>query len=147
MPIVPKPRPLVLALSLAALLFFAGTLAVPLLESAGFGWARVTRLCYAPLCHQRAERSLEVGRSTQAVCARCCGLYLGGVVGLLAGAGPLLGRLPRPRWLGFWAIPTLIDALLALAGLPNLANVPRLLLAVPLGVVAGLSLATAIADK
>lgn len=143
---VSNSRPLVLAASLAALLFLAGTVAVPLLESVGVGGARLARLCYAPLCHQKPERSLEIGGSTQAVCARCSGLYLGGVLGLLAGAVPLLGRRPRPRWLGLWAVPTIVDALMSLAGLPSLSNVPRLLLAVPLGLVAGLFLATAIAD-
>ncbi len=108
----------------------------------------VARLAYSPLCHQLPERSLAVGGVLQAVCARCAGLYLGGVLGLLAATWLLprgRGRV-RPRLLLLVAAPTLLDVLLPWLGLPGLPNVPRLLVALPLGAIAGLLLATGIAD-
>ncbi len=57
------------------------------------------------------ERSLVIGAGTQAVCARCSGLYLGGVAGLWAGALLLFrSRLrPRPLWLAVAITPSLVD--------------------------------------
>ena len=106
------------------------------------------RLGYAPLCHQKVERSLFIGDYTQAVCARCSGLYIGGVAGLFAGAALLLTRRlrPRPSWLAWAVAPTGIDVLFGVLGLPALPNVPRLLLALPVGVMAALFLAVAVAD-
>jgi len=142
-----RQRIAVLAATLLATVFLAGTVAVPLLDLAGSSAAGLLRLCYAPVCHQIPERSLAVGAGTQAICARCCGLYLGGVSGLLAGAILVgRGRRPRPLWLGVLLVPTVVDALLALAGLPSLPNLPRLFVAVPLGFLAGLFLAGAIED-
>ena len=142
-----RPRLAVLATTLLAAIFTAGTVAVPLLETAGNSAAGLLWLCYAPFCHQSPARSLTIGAGTQAVCARCSGLYLGGLAGLLAG-GLLVGagRRPRPLWLGVLLVPTVVDALLAFAGLPSLPNLPRLLVALPLGFLAGLFLAGAIAD-
>ena len=78
------------------------------------------------------ERSLAVGNGYQAVCARCAGLYAGGVAGLFLGAWLVVGRrrlAPALFWVGI--LPTVIDAVLPWIGLPGLPNVPRLLLAVP----------------
>ncbi len=142
-----RQRFAVLATTLLAAIFTAGTVAVPLLETAGNSAAGLLRLCYAPVCHQSPARSLTIGAGTQAVCARCSGLYLGGLAGLLAG-GLLVGtgRRPRPLVLGVLLVPTAVDALLAFAGLPSLPNLPRLLVALPPGFLAGLFLAGAIAD-
>ena len=52
----------------------------------------------------------------------------------------------RASWLAWAAAPTVIDALLAWTGLPALPNLPRLLLALPAGVMAALFLAAGIAD-
>jgi uncharacterized membrane protein len=136
-----------LATTLVATVFLAGTVAVPLIEMAGSSGAGLLRLCYAPVCHQIPARSMTIGAGTQAVCARCSGLYLGGVAGLLAG-GLLVGtgRRPRPLWLGVLLVPTVVDAGLTFAGLPSLPNLPRLLVAVPPGFLAGLFLAGAIAE-
>ncbi len=143
-----RPSRAVFWAGLLALLFVSGSLLAPILESADVGWGGVLRLGYAPLCHQKADRSLVIGQSTQAVCARCSGLYLGGVGGLLVGAFLVAGQRLRLRasWLAWAAAPTVIDALLAWTGLPALPNLPRLLLAVPAGVMAALFLAAGIAD-
>lgn len=135
----------VLIAGLLATLFVAGTYAAPLLSSLT---GRLLTWAYAPLCHQIAERSIPIGAGVQAVCARCAGLYLGGAVGLLLAAGclGLLKRRLRPAILGLALAPTLIDALLPWLGFSGLSNVPRLVLALPAGLVAGLFLAIGIAD-
>ena len=127
-----------------ALAFFCGTWSGLM----GPGTDGLVRLVYSPLCHQLPERSLEIGGVHQAVCARCSGLYLGGALGLVAALGwlPLGRRRLRPGVLLVVALPTVIDALLPWVGLPGLPNVPRLLLAWPLGLTAGLLLAMGIAD-
>jgi len=129
-------RSLVIWVAVAALLFVAGTYAVPL------------QVAYAPLCHQQEARSFAVGDGHQAVCSRCAGLYWGGVAGLLAAILLLSGgrRRPGPIWLMLFAIPTLLDAAAHWLGLPSLAALPRFLLALPLGFVAGLVLADAVGD-
>jgi uncharacterized membrane protein len=143
-----RSRLAVLATALAAAVFLGGTVVAPWLESTGGRGAALVRWCYASVCHQQPERSLPVAGSTQAVCARCSGLYAGGLAGLLVGAIAFVGtdRRPRPLWLGLLLLPTIADALLALARLPSLPNAPRWLLAAPLGTVAGLFVAVAIAD-
>jgi uncharacterized membrane protein len=141
-------RAIVVVAALLAFAFLAGTVALPLLEATDVSGARLGRLAYAPLCHQKPERSLAIAGSTQAVCARCAGLYLGGVCGLAAaGLGWLARRaLPGAVWLGLLAIPNAVDAAAATAGLPSLSNLPRLVVAMPLGVVAGLFLGAAIEE-
>jgi uncharacterized membrane protein len=138
----------VLSIALAAALFTAGTFAAPRLETVAPGWAPALRALYAPVCHQRPERSLAVGGGHQAVCARCSGLYLGGVAGLALGA--LLarrGRLrPRAAWLAAAALPTALDATLPWVGFAGADNLTRLLLALPLGCIAGLFLARGLED-
>ena len=131
-----------------ALIFGAGSFLAPLIENVSPAAGGLLRLSYAPLCHQMPDRSLQIARGTQAVCARCSGLYLGGVAGLLAGAALLARRrlAPRPAWLLCAATPTALDFLAGQAGLLSLGNLPRLLLALPLGLVATLYLAVGVAD-
>lgn len=141
-------RRAVAATALLAGLFVLGTYAVPLLESAGHQRATELRALWAPLCHQIAERSIDIGGRPQTVCARCAGLYLGGFVGLLAAWLVVIGRLagPRPRWLLWTVLPTAIDALLPWVGLPGLPALPRLLLALAPGLIAGIFLAIGVHD-
>jgi uncharacterized membrane protein len=138
----------VLGVALLTLLFTAGSFLAPVLMGSGRSWAGLLHFAYAPVCHQLPERCLSVGDGVQAVCARCSGLYLGAVAGLIAGAFFLVGRrsAPRPFWLGLVALPTLIDALLPWIGLPGLPNLPRLLLAWPVGFVAALFVARGIEE-
>jgi len=157
-----RARLAVLVASCLAALFFAGTLAAPLLERGRSGWGPALRLVYAPVCHQNVERSMTLADGKQAVCARCSGLYAGGVLGLvvatlwLAGTGrcprPVwlalagTGRCPRPVWLALAVAPTVVDALLPWIGVAGFSNLPRLLLAIPAGGVAALFLAAGVAD-
>lgn len=141
-----RSRRAVLAAAVLALLFVGGTFVAPVLEQRGSGWGSLLRTAYVPLCHQQAQRSLSVGAGTQAVCARCSGLYLGGAIALFACALRVARRRPRPAWLAWAVAPTAIDFFAGLAGLPSLPNVPRLLLALPLGFLASWFLAAGIAE-
>lgn len=134
--------------ALAALLFVGGTYLAPLLAGAGLPGAGWARSFYAPACHQSPERSFEIGGETQSVCARCAGLYWGGVAGLFGAAWWVVGRSRRlrPAWLLWAAAPTAVDAALPWIGLSGLPGLPRHLLAWPLGFVAGLFLAVGVAD-
>ena len=71
--------------------------------------------CFASLCHQLPERSIQVWGSPLAVCARCSGLYFGFWIGLLMFPSlKTLSRklLARPRLLLLFALPMAIDLLL-----------------------------------
>ncbi len=108
---------------------------------AALGWGageEWVRALYAPLCHQRADRSLALWDVPLAVCGRCTGAYLGAWLGLV-----LVALRGRP-WLRRGALA------LALAALPNLLDLaggtvlglglatgPRAVVAFPLGVVLG----------
>lgn len=134
-----------------ALTWVAGAFLIPVMEHAGHGGptaavAGALRLAYAPLCHQEPDRSLWIGGRPLAVCARCAGLYLGGVAGLLAVALSFLRRPPRPVILWIAAAPTLLDFVSGQLGGPSLANLPRLLVAVPPGLILGAFLAEAVTD-
>ncbi len=67
---------------------------------------------FAALCHQLPERSFHVFGCPLAVCARCTGIYLGFLCGLIV--YPCWRRLddetmPERRWLLLAAAPMLID--------------------------------------
>ena len=140
-------RRAVFVAALLAFAFLVGTTLAPWLQNERPTSATLLRLAYAPLCHQLPERSLVIGSAHQAVCARCSGLYLGGVAGLvIAGVWVVGRRSPSPIWLAVAVVPTLIDAVLPFIGLPGLTNLPRLLVAAPSGFAAGLFLAIGIYD-
>lgn len=109
------------------------------------------------ICHQLPERSFFVDGRQLPVCARCTGLYLGGVAGLAAWWTVKLLRGWRPqmvppasapwatagpvRWvmglLAIVATPTVVSYLSGVSGVWDGSNLTRALLAVPLGLVAG----------
>jgi len=139
-------RPVLIAAALLAALFAACTFLAPLAASLDLPGAGPLYALYSPLCHQNPARSLTVASAPQAVCARCCGLYLGVSAALIV-ATLFAGRLrPRRWWLVAAALPVLADVALNLAGAPALANVPRLIVALPAGWVAGLFLVEGVVD-
>ena len=102
------------------------------------------------VCHQRPERSFHLAGAQLPVCARCLGLYVGGLLGaiawvLVAGAGAT--RLSRAHnildpavlrtGLVGAAAPTVVTVITASLGVWDPSNVPRALLAVPLGIAIG----------
>jgi uncharacterized membrane protein len=134
--------------AVGALVFLAGTLLPATMEAAGLSGGSALRAAYHPLCHQVPSRSLSWAGHPLAVCSRCAGLYLGGALALLLAA--VSGAAPRVppglRWLALAVAPTALDALVGLAGGTGLSDVPRLVISIPAGFVAGLYLAVGLAD-
>ena len=100
------------ALWLACLGGLALVLAPALLAAAGWPYADVLRWLLHSICHQNPERSFHLLGEPLAVCQRCTGLYLGFALGVAA--WPLLPTLAarlaaRPRWIGLFALPMVID--------------------------------------
>jgi uncharacterized membrane protein len=107
------------------------------------------------VCHQLAERSFHFQAGPVAVCARCLGLYVGGVAGLIAG-GPFGVARAGVTDTG----PASARALVILAALPTAAtliaewllswpvgNLARFIAALPLGGAAAFAVAAAIASE
>ena len=102
------------------------------------------------ICHQRPERSFFWDGHQLPVCARCTGLYLSGVVGLLVWIVWKSARRWRPfafdsrtalKVLTVAALPTALSVATGAIGLWDGSNVTRGLLAIPLGVSAGMIVA------
>jgi uncharacterized membrane protein len=118
------------------------------------------------ICHQLPERSFFVDGWQLPVCARCTGLYLSGAAGLAGWLAVKLLRGWRPQTLppasaprntsggaitgpARWAMallliaaaPTVVSYLTGVLGLWDGSNLTRAVLAVPLGVVAGVVVA------
>jgi uncharacterized membrane protein len=113
----------------------------------------------AVVCHQRPQRSFHLAGAQLPVCARCLGLYVGGLLGaiswvVVAGAGAQRSgraqRLLEPPVLRAilcaCAIPTGLTVITAAAGVWDPSNVPRALLAVPIGIAVG-ALVCAVASR
>lgn len=86
----------------------------PLLHQSSPFWSDTLYAGFSRICHQQPERSLHLADEPLAVCSRCCGLYAGLWLGLLA--IPYLRRfstalIDRPRLLILFGIPLLIDLL------------------------------------
>ncbi len=129
-----------------ALVWTAGAMAIPWLAAQDSFIAPWLRLIYRPGCHQMPERCLDLGFGPLAVCARCIGLYAGGCLGLLWTTARNRSSRPRPIWLAIIAIPSIIDFAAGLVGLPGLENWPRFILALPLGLLAGLYVGDALIE-
>ena len=132
----------------AAGILLVSILIPPILEAGAGGGPSSLRLVFAPVCHQIGERSFSLLGAPLAVCARCAGLYLGGVLGLGSAAALVDGKRRRVRraWLFALVLPTLADGLLAGLGYSPLATVGRFVLAVPAGGALGVLLAIGIHD-
>lgn len=141
-----RARVWLLLIAAVGLLFCGGFVLAPWMESHQWTAGPWLRLGYRPTCHQIPSRCLDLGDGPLAVCARCAGLYLGGLAGMLAGS--LLGVRFRPRliWVAAALAPSVVDFTLALTGLPSLSNWPRAIVAVPPGLLLGLLFADAVGD-
>ncbi len=138
--------PLLLA---SAAVWTLAVIAAPLLD-ASFIYAAA-----ALVCHQIPERTFQVAAGPVAVCARCLGLYVGGLAGLVAGGAGGSWRIKAPH-----VTPAVARALLALCAIPTaltlaaewiagwpVGNMTRFLTALPLGGGAALVVAAAIAAE
>jgi uncharacterized membrane protein len=105
------------------------------------------------ICHQLPERSFFLTNGVQLpVCARCTGLYLGGLLAALGWVGHkvrIRGRAwsldPRAalRLTVIASLPTLVSVLLSSAGVWDGTNVLRAALALPAGIAGGVVVAAA----
>lgn len=157
-------RPAIVLVVLAsAVLWVAIVIAAPRAAAsstrAGVAVAAAAYAGGALICHQRAERSFHVAGAKLPVCARCLGLYVGGLIGVLAWAA-VAGLRPvaaaRAAWgrdtsrlrpvLIIAAMPTAASVAMAWLGWWDGSNSTRALLALPLGAAAG-ALVTAVLAK
>jgi len=143
----PGPGSVVLLVTIAAALFTLVIVLAPVLSSSAPRFVLGVRMVCSPLCHQEPSRTLYMGGGPVAVCARCTGLYAGGVLGLLGGG--LLGawRHKAPPALFFLLVtPTLLDAVSPWLGFSGLENFPRAVVSLPAGAACGWFLAYAVGD-
>ena len=103
------------------------------------------------VCHQLPERSFDLHGAQLPVCARCTGLYLSGAAGVLGWFGWKLTRAwraapvpPRAaiRVVLIAALPTVITVATGIVGIWDGSNAARAVLAVPLGLSAGVVVAS-----
>jgi uncharacterized membrane protein len=141
-----RSRRLVAVVALAAALWCAGFVLAPWLEHHGSAAGSWLRLAFRPTCHQQPGRCLNLGDGPLAVCARCAGLYTGGLLGLLVALVSGVRCRPTLAMLVAAAVPTLVDFAARLGGVPSLPNWPRFAIALAPGAVVGLLLADAVAD-
>lgn len=135
---------------LAASLFVALILLAPLLRARGaMAWSQIIYMALGSLCHQMPERSFQFEGFPLAVCARCWGLYVGALAGLLL--YPFVRSLSRtdapPRaWLFLAALPSALDFLLGISGAWENTHASRFLTALLLGGVAAFYVVPGLVD-
>jgi uncharacterized membrane protein len=104
---------------------------------------------FSLVCHQMAARSFHFEGFPLAVCARCFGLYVGGLLGVTAYplARPLARReTPERVWLILAALPTTVDFALGFFGLWENTHLSRFLTALLLGVVSAFYIVPGLVD-
>ena len=143
-PMEPCCRPWIAAVAAAAAVFCAAVVLIPMAEVGGLAWASWGRLALKPACHQITERCLDLGAGPLPICARCAGLYAGGLAGLALTACRRRRILPGWKWLAVAVTPSVIDFTLGLLELPDLSNWPRFAAAFIPGLLLGMVLADAI---
>lgn len=140
----------IVAVTLAAFSWVAALIAAPAAAASSGVSSAVIYAAGSLVCHQRPERSFHRGGAQLPVCARCLGLYAGGLAGTVAWAG-LAGlgtrasmraqRLLRSRHVRLALIvlglPTLVSIATAWLGWWDGGNGERALLALPLGAAIG----------
>lgn len=84
------------------------------------------RLLFRPLCHGMASRSLEMFGTLMPICARCTGVYLGMLVGILTFAAMpwIEGRLLKPMML-IALVPIAVDGVTQALGFRESTNALR----------------------
>jgi uncharacterized membrane protein len=149
-------RTAILATCLVAAVVWVGALV--LAPSAVHQPGRAAALAALPylagrtVCHQQPARSFHVRGTPMPVCARCAGLYGGGLLGLAVGLAwrPFAGRDPdRGRRilvgaLAIVALPTAATVGAEWVGLAAPDNLLRATLAAPLGATVALLVAAAV---
>ena len=133
-----------------AALLVALIVAAPLLRAAGaLAAAQAIYRGFSTVCHQMDARSFHVEGFQLAVCARCFGLYVGGLLGVAAYplARPLSKReTPERVWLLLAALPTGVDFALGFFGVWENTHLSRFLTALLLGVVSAFYIVPGLVD-
>lgn len=110
-------------------------------QGASMQWRMLFRL----MCHGRIERSLELFDVPMPICARCAGIYLGMLFGILAFPAVLRLRERVMRVVAFVAVtPLAIDGLTQLSGLRESTNELRIVTGVIAGFAFGLWILSAV---
>jgi len=125
-------------LTVASLLWTAGTMAAPFLAASGHPLAALAaKWIYAPFCHQQLSRSLSLFGFPVSVCHRCLAIYVSFTLVLLLSGMLVRGRGFSRLALLCFLLPMLSDFLFDVAGLWTNTPVTRM----ASGVVAGIGLA------
>ena len=131
------------AAGLPALAWVAAGLAA-LAVAAPLGKSVWIYLLFSAVCHQQPERALWVAGGPLAVCARCCGIYVGLALGLLLGGSRCQaaghGFAAQQRWLAAAVALLAADLASEWLGLRPAWAAGRLLSGFLLGVMAALFL-------
>jgi len=142
-----KYLPLRGLLILSALVWCLTLFAPPLLQNGSREERRAAAwiiLAFSPLCHQEPARSFQVDGHPMAVCARCTGIYLGFLLGLITVMLFRIHRPPTGRMIAGCFVPSaLFMALTATRWVPDLSWL-RALAGAPLGAVTGILALTAL---
>jgi uncharacterized membrane protein len=99
------------------------------------------------VCHQIPSRSFALAGGPIAVCARCLGLYLGGLAGfaLAAALHRKVGRVSRPlAVVAAASVPTALTVLLEWGTHAHVTNALRFGAALPLGAAVALVIGAAV---
>jgi uncharacterized membrane protein len=103
------------------------------------------RILFRLMCHGRVERCLELFGTPMPICARCTGIYLGLLAGLIA--FPLIPLLRERvmRTIAFMAVvPLGVDGMTQLVGLRESVNPTRVVTGVIAGMAFGLWILSAV---
>ena len=110
------------------------------------------RLLFRVMCHGRVERSLELFGAPMPICARCTGIYVGVLAGLIgfflvrAAARRVSERVFRLGGLVL-LVPMAIDGLTQAAGLRESTNELRIATGVIAGLAFGLWILSVVEDR
>jgi len=114
-----------LALFTLYLIFYLGIFLAPYLYDKNRLLSHLIYSIYSPICHQLPERSYFIFNHKMGVCARCFGIYTGGLLGMLI--YPFVKgldnfKIPNKWYLILALIPMGIDGTTQLLGLRESFN-------------------------
>jgi len=105
----------------------------PVFLPAGGAWAVTANVAYSffhPICHQLKDRSLLISGEPLAVCARCCAIYFGFLLGTIIHP-PVTSRglaiQDKRLILVASVVPMCLDVMLDIAGIHASTTVTRLM--------------------
>jgi len=118
-------------------------LAAPVLLRFGYPFASMSlRMFFAAVCHQDPARSFALSSIPIAVCARCLGIYMGAVVGLLIRTE----RSVAIQGLAWLVVINLGSAVAEWAGMP-VSNASRFIVGFGLGAAGSNLLSASLGNK